>query len=200
MAKITDIGTARKVAELAKRFGESGWWMPRAPVVDGALNGPTLYLCDFDTGRLYAVALVENGIERTLAAARQSGVSFDDACDLLSSVLRDVSSGKEPLDASSRAVLALMAAIYIGGTQSYRLSVDTGLPNPHFVIVHYKDESDPKGGHLLRPATVNTQGPITPAEIETLVNQLLAWDRVKHPERFPRATVLKFQIRSEEKL
>jgi len=194
MSKLTDLQKARKISEASQKLAEYGWFMPAGYRLEAPPTGPIIYLCDLEHGALFLEAAVDDGIARVAQHAAQIGVSYEDGVDALTATLEKVSKHPTRMDQDTRYKLAFLAVLYVSGTQSLLTATKLGFPNPQFIVIKHRDAAH-QGDFILRPFPVNHDGPMTPEMVAHLVNQVLAIDRVNHPERFPRATVIEFHPR-----
>mgnify|MGYP001571770056 FL=1 len=193
-AKISNISDAASRKKLVETFDKAGWDISR-PIgeLHSPMGGPTIYIGDVSSGRLYVVTLVVNGVELLQNQLRKSGLSYQDICDALGSLVSDLSTDKVPFNLETQSALVSGAVLYIAGTKSYEISTSSKMPNPQFIVLRYMDYST--GDHLLRPLPISSPDPLTPAEVEEYGNLILDMDRKNHPGRFKSAKVLPFVIK-----
>lgn len=84
--------------------------------------------------------------------------------------------------------------MYLAGTQSYAYMKNIGKANGQFIVLRYRDYAN--GDYLLRPNPVLNDEMLTPQEVEYQVKMILENDKIKHPERFKRADIIPFKIKS----
>lgn len=187
-----DITKARRIAERCREFARHDWFLPVKFGLADSPNGPVIYLADHESGQLYAVAIVEQGIPRIGKTAAEAGFSHRDAVDGLNAFFHSVTDGRLNVDDESRSLLAMLAAVYVSGTRSYQQALTLNLPSLQFLVIRYRDHGAAPGTFLLRPVAMN-RSLANPDEVVDIVNQVLAIDRVHHPSRFPGGKILPFR-------
>jgi len=165
-------------------------WGVRIPVTQptGAPGGPTIYLCHYEAQYLFLTQLVSRGIEKVQVAA-ESRVSSRDAGDTLGVIMEELAMGKRTLTDRVRSMLAAASALYLAGTQTYRVAVERGM-NQLLVISYYNVGENTR---TLRPTATDHPGPLTPDQVSEVVLETLANDRRNHPERFHQNVPLRFR-------
>jgi len=137
---------------------------------------------------------IKNAVEILGGGMNQSAYSYEDVCNAVGSLIGDVSSGVCELDDEVQNMFATGAVMYIAGTQSYTYMKNEGLPNAHFIVLRYLNHVD--NCHVLRPNPLTSTVILTPEEIERHANMILEMDKKNHPERFKRAQIIPFRIKS----
>lgn len=191
VTNIQDVTERKRVTEL---FRGAGWDLnkPRGEPTSPA-GGPTIYICDVETGRLYAVGTVVDAFERLTETYHRSGFTYQDICDSFGSLVGDLSTDEVSFDPDNQNSLAAGAVLYIAGTQSYEVAKSMRFPHPQFIVLRYRDQRD--GSHLLRPMPLSSPKPLTPQEIERLAQTIIETDKKNHPDRFKSAKILPFVIK-----
>lgn len=161
-------------------------------------DGPTIYFCDIDSSMLYVVGTIKNAVEVLAKETSNANFKFDEICDAVNSLIADLSSGKLKLDNKINHTLATGAVMYLAGTQSYAYMKNIGKANGQFIVLRYRDYAN--GDYLLRPNPVLNDEMLTPQEVEYQVKMILENDKIKHPERFKRADIIPFKIKSTCKI
>lgn len=161
------------------------------------LDGPAFYLCDLGTGQLHVIVTVKN-LFQIIEKQPPESLSFQEVCDIFGSLYGDICDGKVTLDCEMSNVLAMAAAMYVRGTQGYRVALAEGRTHLNFVIFRHWDYSGQC--NLLRPVPVPSRKLLQPEDVERIVNLVIATDREHHPERFRSATILQFKVNKRKNL
>lgn len=194
--KITDLAEMRRIA---KDFEDAGWIVRRPSDSNGMSEGPSIYLLDIESGRLFLVITQSGGIENNSKHLLRKGFSHRDAIDGLSVVMDKLVTGEVLFDDEHRGILHLTAEAYIASTRSYATAVQQGyLKSGSFLVLRYQDYSNKCS--LLRPVLIPNDRVLSPKMIQNAAEIALKIDREAHPERFPRAKVISLQINSPEKV
>lgn len=184
----------RQLENMVNEFVQFGWEISiptHAGIGNNDMGGPMIYFCDIEPNELYVVALTADAIDHVAKLSEDRKLTFDDACSALGSLLADVASGKAELTSETRGSIAVGAAMYIPHTKSYaHAQANGGLANWQFIVMRQPDAST--GDYILRPFPVLSSRPLSPLEIAEYVIEILAVDRITHPERFPSAALLQF--------
>ncbi len=200
--KVTRLKDKKKKKALMDKFMSSGWQISETKNKD-ALNtdntdGPTIYFCDIDSSMLYVVGTVKDAVEILAKETSNTNFKFDEICDAVNSLIADLSSGKLKLNNKINHTFATGAVMYLAGTQSYAYMKNIGKANGQFIVLRYRDYAN--GDYLLRPNPVLNNEMLTPQEVEYQVKMILENDKTKHPERFKRADIIPFKIKSTCKI
>jgi hypothetical protein len=175
----------------AKDIENAGWELgsPDLRKEAGMPGGPTIYLCHYEAQYLVMVGLIAGGIERIQSDLGAQGITFQDACDTLGTIMDEIATEKRSFDRETRNLLTCAAGFYIGGTKSYEIG-KAQLVDQYVVIRHH----DASGGErILRPAATHQPGPLTPRQISDFVVAVLKIDRGNHPERFRKGQPFRFR-------
>lgn len=174
----------------AREIENAGWDVdPQALLKEaGRPGGPTIYLCHYEAQFAIMVSLIPGALERMQAELGAKGFTFQDACNILGSLMDDVAAKKASLSDKVRVALSCAAGLYIAGTQVYPVAREQ-LADQYLVIRQY-DVSRSAG--ILRPAATHAPGPLTPQEVAEFVLRVLKDDRLIHPERFRKGQPLRF--------
>lgn len=192
--KVTNIHDAAEHRRVTELFRASGWDLNklRGDLAPPA-GGPTIYICNVETGRLYAVGTVVDAFERLAETYQKSGVTYQDICDALGSLIDDLSTDKVPFDHDNQEALTVGSVLYIAGTKSYEVAKSHHFPHPQFIVLCLHDPRD--GSNILRPMPLSSPAPLTPEQIEHLATVIIETDKKNHPERFKSAKILPFVIK-----
>jgi len=188
---LCELRRRRALKEWMKRMEEAAWPTP----LEGTLGGPTLYLCSVERRVHIVVHLMKDGLARVAEFGREQGLGFQDACNFLGGALDDAATTWPSYSREVNAELILFSALYLLGTQAYQIARRLNT-NDQFLIFQYRNASTKEP--LLRPVPITRSELVSPAELEELVESTLEIDRVNHPERFRRAKLLPFRLRSRE--
>jgi len=195
---VSSFHDAAHLKRLREAFAQSGWQLDVARGACARFDGPTIYLCDVDSGKLFVVVTATEAFPLVASEASCQGTSFEDACNALGSIIAELAAGRIPLNPDNRQFLNLAAILYIQQTHSYKIAMSTAdFRHPHFLVLHYPDQT---GAGLLRPTPLSSEKPLTPETIEIMANRVLSHDRVKHPERFRSAKILPFRISQRQEV
>ena len=189
---VTSLRQAKKKRQLLSRLKKAGWGKQHIRS-DITPDGPRIYLCDVETGQLFIQALTQDAIRYV---QENNILDYADICSALGSLLGDVASGKVPLDAEINSYLISASALYIAGTQSYELMKRSGIEPMQFIVLRYYDHS--QQCHMLRPNPIMSTAILTPEQIETQAQAVLEHDKQTHPERFKKADVLTFRLKTSQ--
>lgn len=189
----SDLRRARRAKQAFHRFVRAGWRASTPYSLTGT-GGPIVYLCDVPSGSLFAVALASDAFSNVATTLAKIGLSWDDVCSALSILIGRLAKRSSSVDHQAREYLPAATALYLLGTESYQKTRDN--PRAAYLIVRYVDAST--GAPVLRPNPMTTTGPLTPLQVQIAVEQVLAFDRAHYPERFPRAEVIPFRVKSSE--
>lgn len=179
---------------LVDAFSVAGWSMQNHPT-DDHVGGTVIYHVDIKSGRLYATALTVNAIPIATRMSKEIGLTFDDVCDYLGSLLTALGSDEVAFDTDARNDLTVLSVLYISCTNSYATAMKLNLPRLQFLVIHMPDASS--GQNLLRPVPLNSPDPLSPEYLETVVNRVLEIDRRNHPERFLQSKVIQFRLKMQ---
>jgi hypothetical protein len=187
---IRDVAARRRLSEA---FRQAGWNLHSPTgVFQGVPGGPTIYLADVDTGRVFTVVSVKDSVAILSRGFDAKELTQQDINNAFGSLIGDIVTGETRFDAETQNMLTILAVLYIAGTKSYAMVRE--LESPSFLVLRYRDVQLGDNAYLLRPCPLMAQKPLSPADIETLANQVLKLDRQNHPERFPRAKVIPFKV------
>ena len=196
MTPVCDLNAARAARAWFQRIREAGWRGHQiGPTPAGTLGGPTLYLCAVEHRVHVIVQFVQDALAHLAEFGSGQGLSFDDACTGLGTALQEVGKAWPNCPPELHSALELFAGLYLPGTQSYRMAQQFGTDG-QFLILQYPHVATGHG--LLRPVALTGSQICSPAEIEAAVQSVLAIDRQNHPERFPRAPLLPFRLKSRD--
>ena len=191
--KVSNLKNEKKKRALISAFRDAGWGYVRAK--DGDKDGgPVIYFCDVESSKLYIVGTIKNAVEILEAEMRDSKFTYEDICNAVGSLLGDLATGVVMLDDEIQNMFATGAILYIAGTQSFEYMKNEGMPNAHFIVLRYYNYADKC--HILRPSPLATTTILTPQDIEQNTNMILEMDKTNHPERFKRAQVIPFRVKS----
>ncbi len=200
---VTRLKDKKKKKALMDKFMSGGWQIndtKNKGLVVNADNadGPTIYICDIDSSMLYVVATIKDAVKILEKESTNTKFKFDVICDAVNSLIADLSSSKLKLDGKISNTFATGAVMYLAGTQSYAYMKNIGKANGQFIVLRYRDYAN--GDYLLRPNPVLSDKMLTPQEVEYQVRMILGNDKLKHPERFKRADIIPFKIKSTCKI
>ena len=119
-AKISNISDAASRKKLVETFDKAGWDISR-PIgeLHSPMGGPTIYIGDVSSGRLYVVTLVVNGVDLLQNQLRKSGLSYQYICAPLGSLYRTFLPTKSPFNLR-RSLPSFWRRAYIAGTKATR--------------------------------------------------------------------------------
>lgn len=192
--KVVPLTAAAEFRRAMGDFAEAGWHVDGTPFSVDAVGGAALYLCDIESGRLVLLTLRRGALEELARQARESGLTFQDACNLCGTLFTELIEGRRQLSGESKNDLGVAAGLYIVGTQGYALCIPR-MSLPQFLVLRVKDHE--KGGHLLRPVPLLKASPMTPDDLVDAANRTLTQDRLNHPARFGLGQVLPFALKSK---
>jgi hypothetical protein len=177
-----------------KEIEDAGWSVgPQGfPADEGLPCGPTIYLCHYEAEHAVMVTVFADAVERTQAELGAFGLTFNDACNVLGTLMDEVATKVRALDEQTCNELGCAAVLYLAGTQAYRLGREQHIDQ--YVVIRHEDVS--RAARVLRPAATHQPGPMTLRELSEFVLNVLAVDRGKHPERFKKDQALRFQPRA----
>lgn len=175
----------------AREIEDAGWELDSPELLKeaGMPGGVTVYLCHYEAQYLFMGRLIPGGIEQMQVNLGARGITFQDACDTLFTVMDAIATKERALDRQARNVLTCAAGLYLAGTQAYRIGKEQ-LVDQYVVIRQYDANSRAR---ILRPAATHQPGPLTPQEVSDLVVTVLKIDRVNHPERFRKGQPIRFR-------
>lgn len=189
--RVRSLTAYRRLQELVKRASAAGWSLdvPSPGADEPPDDGAAIYLCDYESGRLILILLRSSAFKQVNQLMERSRFSFEQACNALGSLIDDVIDQNE-LTEDIRSALTLTAAAYVRGTKTYETL--RGQSRAQFLVVRYR------WAGMLRPAAVVRDGKLlSPEELEAFVANVVAIDRQRHPDWFPRAEVVPFRLREE---
>ncbi len=189
---VTSLLQAKKKRKLLNRLKKAGWAKQHVRR-DVTPDGPRIYLCDVETGQLFIQALTQDAIRYV---QENNTLAYADICSALGSLLGDIANGKVALDEEINGYLISAAALYIAGTQSYQLMRRSGIEPMQFIVLRYYDHS--QQCHMLRPNPIMSTAILTPEQIEAQAQAVLEHDKQTHPERFKKADVLTFRLKTSQ--
>lgn len=181
MEKVTNIRLARAIRELIKSLDAADWNLHRPVSSAVELGGPTVYIYDVETGYRQLVIYPKDGLSSIAQKAATLRINFQDSCNYVAVLVGELSNSNTSLGSDAQTALKVATGIYLMGTQIYGSTNSSALPL-HYLILRYPDAQT--GDYLLRPSGVMTDRMLTPSEIEDCAQELLAIDRMQHPERF----------------
>lgn len=173
---------------VAQEASQAGWETNLDQLPDGFAAGPTIYLVHYEAQYLFLVHLVIGGVEKVQEVSNRAGITFQDACDALGTLMDELASRTRPLDKTMRNLLSVSAAHYLGGTQTYELGRERDADQ--YVVIRHFDAGN--HGHILRPAACGGSGRMSPEDVSEFVLNVLNVDRKMHPTRFRKGQPLRF--------
>jgi hypothetical protein len=188
---IPSLDNARFNRGFITAFRKSGWDLADISSAH-KLGGPTVYICDVESGGLVVFSAFDRILEQAKSDFQKEGVTFEDICNGFGTLIADFFKQEKQLSEEERQTLGLAALLYISETKSYRYFMDNDITPVQLLILRYKDASN--GESLLRPNPIVESGPISPVQVEQIATVVLNEDRKNHPHRFSRTSVLPFKL------
>ncbi len=159
--------------EVSSTHLDSAGWKMQTFYGSNPFECHMFYLRDFKTGHVQIFLISKANFDATPRLFKPEEVSGD-----IARIIRKYAKGK--VNKTDEKYIGPALAIYVKGTQSYRIWQDRhGLePRLHAIINIYQ-------GAMLRPALVGVEGTILPAEeFLQYSDQIHALDKQNHPEWF----------------
>lgn len=191
--KVSNLNDEKEKRAINNAFMDAGWGCVR-PKDGGKAGGQVIYFCDVDSSNLFIVGTIKNAVEILEKEMCNAKFTYEDICNAVGSLLGDLATGEVTLDDEIQNMFAAGAVMYIAGTQSYAYMKNENMPNAHFIVLRYYNHADKC--HLLRPNPLATKSILTPEDIEQNANMIMEMDKTNHPERFKRAQVIPFRVKS----
>ena len=190
MAKVTHLSEEIPLRKLIEDFRKAGWKVHRPEGLKGTPGGPLAYFCHIEERCLVVVSFVQEAFSTLQEFAHKEDIPFNGVCSVTGELIERAAKEHPSISEDTRKMLAIAGGLYILGTKAYQTV--KSLPNVQFLVLRYWDVS--QNLPLLRPNPLLNAGPLSPEEVETFANQVLAHDRRVHPERFARAAVIPFKL------
>lgn len=186
MSKVADFSHAQARRDLTAALQRDGWNID--VLEDPGAGGPNIFLVDAETGYVQLCQPPADGLTQLLARwQRRRGKIWDAVCDALGTLLGELAR-QTTWSKTDLADAAKLACLYTAGTQIYARLIDAQVPTGTVLVIRFQHANP--GEYWLRPAALFRTDVLSPQEVLAAAQDVLALDRVRHPERFPRAPVI----------
>lgn len=188
MTKVTNTTHARTLLQVMAFLRQAGWNIPDHQVLlaDEPM-GATVYLYDAESGYRHFSIYSRDALSSIRQHAGAIGITPQDSGEQLISVVDELIGGEQTTmqgpTSEQRTRLHIATGLFVRRTYA---SVGHSEVPAHSVILQYRNAQTES--YVLRLSEVMTDTVLTPEEVEHCALRLLALERIRHPERFEKAS------------
>ncbi len=176
--------------QLLTKYGDASWLLadPKKTKADNA--GPTIYICDVQTGRTLLLETLRGALQKLSEQADIDETSYQQIRHALAILIGDLLDSAAGIHPDTRRGVILGTAFCITETRGFHITKHHDA-DVQYLLLRYPDAVT--GGHVLTPMPVFKPHSIVAAELSATATHVLLSEQLNFPERFANGQPLSFK-------